>query len=182
MGISDRLIGRVDDDPTEGTIDEADIHDVLRNERRRLTLEQLRDSDGTESVGDLAEHIAEVESGESPPPKNVRQSVYISLHQTHLPKLDTLHIVAYDSTAKVVSLGTCATELDPYFDDGDEGTTPFAVLSFTTCLAGLALLFAGWMGMPVIAGVDPRFVAIVTLLAVALVSGAELGLRTQNRT
>ncbi|ELZ94246.1 hypothetical protein C440_11513 [Haloferax mucosum ATCC BAA-1512] len=181
MGISDRLTGGSESGSADRTLDEADIHDVLRNERRRLTLERLRDSDGTESVGDLAEHIAEVESGESPPPKNVRQSVYISLHQTHLPKLDTLHIVAYDSAAKMVSLGATAAELDPYFADGGHRTMPFAVLSFTTCLAGVVLVLAGWMGMPVIARVDPRLVALVTLLVVALVIGAELGLKTRNR-
>lgn len=172
MGFADRH--------ADGTLDEAVIHDVLRNERRRLVLERLRDTDDEQAVGDLAEHIAEVESGESPPPRNVRQSVYISLHQTHLPKLDTLHIVTYDSSAKVVSLGTSAVELEPYLVD-DTVQSSFAMLTFTTCLAGLALVFAGWMGMPVIDRVDPRLVAIVALVLVALVTGAELGLASRGR-
>lgn len=171
---------RASDRSDDGTLDEAVIHDVLRNERRRLVLERLHDGGDEQAVGDLAEHIAEVESGESPPPRNVRQSVYISLHQTHLPKLDTLHIVAYDSAAKVVSLGSSAVELEPYLGD-DTPQTPFAMLTFTTCLAGLALVLAGWMGMPVVARIDPRLVAVVVLAVVALVSGAELGLLTRNR-
>ncbi|WP_411963770.1 hypothetical protein [Haloferax sp. YSMS24] len=171
---------RASDSPHDETLDDAVIHDILRNERRRLVLERLRDSDDDQAVGDLAEHIAEVESGESPPPRKVRQSVYISLHQTHLPKLDTLHVVAYDSTAKMVSLGSNAVELEPYLVDGPP-QRPFAMLTFTTCLAGLGLVLAGWMGMPVLAGVDPRLVAVVTLVAVALVSGLELRLSTRNR-
>ncbi|KAB1188163.1 MULTISPECIES: hypothetical protein [Haloferax] len=171
---------RPSDRDDSGSLDEGVIHDVLRNGRRRLVLERLRESGDEQSVGDLAEHIAEVESGESPPPRNVRQSVYISLHQTHLPKLDTLHIVAYDSAAKVVSLGGTAVELEPYLVD-DPAQRPFAMLTFTTCLAGLALVLAGWMGMPVIARVDPRLVALVVLVIVALVSGAELGLLARNR-
>ncbi|KAB1198858.1 MULTISPECIES: hypothetical protein [Haloferax] len=171
---------RASDSHHDETLDDAVIHDVLRNERRRLVLERLRDSDDDQAVGDLAEHIAEVESGESPAPRNVRQSVYISLHQTHLPKLDTLHIVAYDSTAKMVSLGSNAVELEPYLVDAPT-RRPFAMLTFTTCLAGLSLVLAGWMGIPILARVDPRLVAIVTLLAVALVSGLELGLLTRNR-
>ncbi|WP_416841108.1 hypothetical protein [Haloferax sp. DFSO52] len=168
------------DSQDDGTLDEAVIHDVLRNERRRLVLERLHETGDTQAVGELAEHIAEVESGESPPPRNVRQSVYISLHQTHLPKLDTLHIVAYDSTAKIVSLGRSAVELDPYLLDGRKDR-PYAMLTFTTCLVGLTLVLAGWMGIPVLAGMDPRLVAVVTLVLVALVSGLELGLLTRNR-
>ncbi|ELK55586.1 MULTISPECIES: DUF7344 domain-containing protein [Haloferax] len=171
-----------DEEQADDSLDEADIHDVLRNERRRLALERLRDGDGPESVGDLAEHIAEIESGESPPPKNVRQSVYISLHQTHLPKLDSLRIVAYDSRAKTVSLGSSAAELDYFLDDAEPTQAPFALLSLATCLAGLALLVAGWMGVPVIDRVDPRLVAGLALTAVAVVAGAELGLRTRSRT
>ncbi|RDZ47571.1 hypothetical protein C5B86_00485 [Haloferax sp. Atlit-19N] len=172
----------VSGEQADGSLDEADIHDVLRNERRRLALERLRDGDGPESVGDLAEHIAEIESGESPPPKNVRQSVYISLHQTHLPKLDSLRIVAYDSRAKTVSLGSSAAELDHYLVDGEPTQAPFALLSLATCLAGLALLFAGWMGVPVIDRVDPRLVAGLALTVAAVAAGAELGLQTRSRT
>ncbi|ELZ99324.1 DUF7344 domain-containing protein [Haloferax sulfurifontis] len=171
----------VDDSPDD-SLDEADIHDVLRNERRRLALERLRDAAGPESVGDLAEYIAVAESGESPPPKNVRQSVYISLHQTHLPKLDSLRIVAYDSRGKTVSLGSAAAELDHFLADPEPTQPPLALLSLATCLAGLALLVAGWMGVPVIGGVDPRLVAGLALTAVAVVAGAELGLQTRSRT
>jgi len=77
----------------------SEIHDVLRNDRRRLVLERLRAGDGTETVSDLSEHIGAIEADESPPPRNVRQSVYVSLHQTHLPKLDKLGIIeaSYES-------------------------------------------------------------------------------------
>jgi hypothetical protein len=83
----------------EWVLDEGDIHDVLRNERRRHTLELLRDNGETSSVRDLSEEVAALETGESPPPRNIRQSVYVSLHQTHLPKLDDLGIAVYDADA-----------------------------------------------------------------------------------
>ena len=94
----------------------AEIHDVLRNDRRRLVLERLRENGGTETVSELAEHIGAIEAGESPPPRNVRQSVYVSLHQTHLPKLDDLGIVTYDADGKTVELDARATDLDAYLD------------------------------------------------------------------
>ena len=69
-------------------LEAVEIHDVLSNERRQMVLDRLRESGGTMSARDLSEYIAERETGESPPPRNIRQSAYVSLHQTHLPKLD----------------------------------------------------------------------------------------------
>jgi hypothetical protein len=159
-------------DATTSPLDEAVIHDVLRNDRRRLVLEQLRDEVSSQSVGTLAEHIAEVESGESPPPKNVRQSVYISLHQTHLPKLDSLRIVTYDSAQKEVTLGSRADELDVYFDDST--VDALAAMSFVACLIGLVLVLGSWMEVPIITTIDPRLIAVIALVVATAVTGAEL--------
>ena len=75
----------------------VDIHDVLSNERRRMVLSILHEEDTRSTTArDLSERIAEMETGQSPPPRNIRQSAYVSLHQTHLPKLDELEVLAAD--------------------------------------------------------------------------------------
>lgn len=163
---------------SEQPLEEAVIYDVLRNNRRRMVLEELRGAVHSQSVGTLAEHIAEAESGESPPPKNVRQSVYISLHQTHLPKLDALRIVAYDSVAKEVTLGTRAKELDDYFTDSR--SLSLAAVSFIACLAGLILVLGSWMQMPVITEIDPRMIAILALAVATAVTATELTAWSRN--
>lgn len=95
-------------------IDEGDIHDVLRNARRRELIAFLGQRDGYATIQDLSEHIARLESGEDPPPRNVRQSVYVSLHQTHLPKLEALGIVEYDTDSKDVTLQERASQIEEY--------------------------------------------------------------------
>lgn len=95
-------------------IDEGDIHDVLRNARRRELISFLGRHDGYATIQDLSEHIARLESGEDPPPQNVRQSVYVSLHQTHLPKLEALGIVEYDTDSKDVTLRDRASQIEEY--------------------------------------------------------------------
>lgn len=95
-------------------MDEGEIHDVLRNERRRLVLKHLCLNGKYSTLRDLSEAVAEAESGESPAPRNVRDSVYASLHQTHLPKLDSLGIVDYDIDRKRIELGDRANELTLY--------------------------------------------------------------------
>ncbi|RBI60995.1 hypothetical protein DMJ13_14770 [halophilic archaeon] len=117
------------------TLDESEIHNVLRNERRRRTIEHLREIDGTLTVDELAEHIATLETDESPPPRNVRKSVYVSLHQTHLPKLDDLGIVEYDQRSKELQLTDRAREVEVYME-----VVPEHDVSWATYYLGLGVL------------------------------------------
>ena len=90
---------------TETTVDEVDIHHILSSKRRYESLRILIDEDGgTVRVRDLADRVAEIESDESPPPSNKRKSVYVSLHQTHLPKLEKLDVINYDENTKEVEI------------------------------------------------------------------------------
>jgi len=159
------------DPDADGELSASEIHDVLRNNRRRLVLERLRAAGDAEAVSDLAEHIGGVEAGESPPPRNVRQSVYVSLHQTHLPKLDELGIVAYDPDGKVVELATNAEDLEAYLPAGsdDDGLHPgyyagLGVLGAVT--VGLAA--AGIPGLRAVGPTAAGLAVSTVLVAVAL--------------
>lgn len=98
------------------TLDEGDVHDVLRNARRRELISYLSRHDRFATIQELAEHIAAFETGEEPPPRNVRQSVYVSLHQTHLPKLEALGVVEYDTDSKDVRLRDRAERIEEYME------------------------------------------------------------------
>jgi hypothetical protein len=95
---------------------ETAIHDILRNDRRRYVIKHLQERGHEVTLRQLAERLAELETGESPPPSNIRNSVYVSLHQTHLPKLDDAGIVSYDRDRKLVSLQEPARQLDLYME------------------------------------------------------------------
>ncbi|WP_458206213.1 DUF7344 domain-containing protein [Haladaptatus sp. NG-SE-30] len=116
-------------------LDESEIHNVLRNDRRRETLRYLRETDGMLTVDELSEHIATIETGESPPPRNVRKSVYVSLHQTHLPKLDDLGIVTYDQRSKELTLEDRIREVEVYME-----VVPHHDVSWAVYYVGLGLL------------------------------------------
>lgn len=105
----------------ETPLEESDIHDVLRNDRRRELIAYLRRHDGRTTIQDLSEHIAELETDEDPPPRNVRQSVYVSLHQTHLPKLEALGIVEYDTESKEVREREHAERVESYMRPDADG-------------------------------------------------------------
>lgn len=149
--------------PRDESIDRAEIHDVLSNDRRWQVLELLSDEDPRD-LRSLANDIAAAESSESPAPRQIRQSVYVTLHQNHLPKLDSLDIVEYDDTSKLVALGDRADEIDGYLDvverehlSGDEYQLGIVVLGLVTTLASA-------IGAPILATLQP-----VTYAATALV-------------
>jgi predicted transcriptional regulator len=166
-------------EPDAAVLSQSDIHDVLRNDRRRLVLERLTDV-GPESVSDLAEEIGAVESGESPPPRNVRQSVYVSLHQTHLPKLDELGIVVYDDDEKTVTLAENADEVLEYMaigeadDDGDWSRT-YAALSGVAAVGGVVAL-AGAL----VPAVDPVALAGAVVATLAAGAGGAIAFRRRR--
>jgi len=67
-------------------------------------------------VRELSERVASAESGTSPAPRNVRESVYNSLHQTHLPRLDELGVVEYDDDRKIVTARDGARHISLYME------------------------------------------------------------------
>jgi len=71
------------------------VFDILSNTRRRMVLYYLREYGAPASVQEIAERIAALEN-EIPPEELSRQQrkrVYVSLYQTHLPKLNEAGII-----------------------------------------------------------------------------------------
>jgi hypothetical protein len=152
------------------TLDEREIHDVLRNDRRRLAIEMLREEKGVATVRDLSEKIATEETGERPPPRDKRQSVYVSLHQTHLPKLDTLGIVSYDPSEKEVYLEDRVQEIEVYMEVVPQYGLSWAEFYFGFALLGLLTVVAVLVGVPGISGVGITVVSSIFFLALMCLS------------
>jgi hypothetical protein len=157
-----------------GGLAETEIHDLLRNERRRQVIKHLQGTVGTTTLRDLAERIAEHETGESPPPKNIRNSVYNSLHQTHLPKLDQRGIVDYDSDRKTIKLREKARSVDVYM----EIVTPYGVTwsEFYSLLGtfSLLVLLAVHIDVPLVSAVDPILWITLFLVGYAVSLGYQM--------
>ena len=174
---------------TEGVLDPArqtesleatEIHDVLRNDRRRLVLERLQETGTSESVRDLSEYVASVESGETPAPRNVRQSAYVALHQTHLPKLDELGIVMYDSNAKEVSLASNAAEVAVYMEVVPKYAISWAEFYFGIGVLGLLTLVGRASGVPLLVDVPGAVLGGVFLAFVTAAATYQLITRRQS--
>lgn len=142
--------------PLSGALDRTEIHDILRNSRRRRVLNSLYHDDGSMSLRDLSEVIAAEETGEDPAPRNVRQSVYVSLHQTHLPKLDDHDVVDYDTDSKTVTLADGIDDVRVYMEVVPQDDISWAEYYLGLSVLGLALTGAHTVGVPALSTVDVR--------------------------
>jgi len=148
-------------------LDQDVAHEILRCDRRRLTLECLRQRLNPISLRTLSERVAELETGESPPPRDLRKSVYVSLHQTHLPKLEDVGVVEYDKQSKEVVLAKHARAFDPYIDVTNPFGITWGIYYRTLGIAGLGTTILAEIGLPVIGSLDPLPIATVFMFVFA---------------
>lgn len=140
-----------------------EVHEILRNARRRRTLQYLKQRLEPVSVRALSERIAEWEAGTSPAPRGLRQSVYNSLHQTHLPKLDEIGVVEYDKDRKMVELDEHARDVDIYMDVVTRFGFTWATYYRTLGVVSLLGIILCETSMPLFAQVEPLVFATVFL-------------------
>ncbi|MFC7231253.1 hypothetical protein ACFQMM_07220 [Saliphagus sp. GCM10025308] len=100
-----------------------DRYHILQTRRRRDTLRYLRRRDEPVDVRDLAEWVAAREQETTPErlTSRQRQRVYISLYQTHLPKLDEYGVVRYHKDRGAVTPLTLVEHFDEYLTPSKAG-------------------------------------------------------------
>lgn len=126
-----------------------EIHDVLRNERRTRVLEHLQSVDEAVRLRELSEQVAALETSETPPPRNIRESVYNSLHQTHLPKLDDLGIVEYEANRKEVALADGSRQVSLYMEVVSADDVTWATYYLSVGLLALSVTTLASLDIPV---------------------------------
>jgi hypothetical protein len=124
------------------TLDEDVVFEMLGNHRRRECLKYLDTAEPPVDVRELAQHVAEAVEADHDP--ELERSIYTTLCQTHLPRLDERGIVDYDSSGRRVSTGPAFDAIRPHIDESSE-----------------------WSVSPGLSGV----LLAISLLSVALLSG-----------
>jgi hypothetical protein len=151
----------------ESTRDE--IFEVLSSSRRRQLLYHLHRRGGTAALGDLAEDVAAVEADEEID-ENVVKRFYISLYQTHVPKLEEAGFVVYHEEEKRVELTDRVDEIRRILETDDDVDRPWPLYYGGLAAVGLVVVLLAAVGAgpgaPAV-GVAAAGVA-VGLLALAL--------------
>ncbi|MFC6973977.1 hypothetical protein ACFQL1_03715 [Halomicroarcula sp. GCM10025709] len=133
----------------DDSLSKGEIFDVLQNERRRHTLQYLRENRGPVDLGDLASHVAAMEYDcESTDVSSAqRKRVYTTLQQTHLPRLDEAGIVEYDSDDNLISTTPQTQELTVYLEIVSAGEFPWREYYLSLSAVSLAVVTVLWVGV-----------------------------------
>ncbi|WP_418286650.1 DUF7344 domain-containing protein [Halorubrum sp. DTA46] len=127
-------------------ITKDEVFEVLSSSRRRLILYHLHRRGGQAELRDLARDTAEAES-DGDVDDGVVKRFYISLYQTHIPKLEEVGLVRYDSDSKTVSLTEKVGDVERVLDTESKGGRRWPVYYGALALFGSALaavqLFGG---------------------------------------
>lgn len=143
-----------------------ELFEILSNSRRRHLIYYLFEAGGEMSLTRLATKIAAAEDGtdESEVTADERQRVYISLYQTHLPKLEAGRVVSYDGDERVVALTDTVLEDGFFWMAMDEPSTGWLryycvlaagswVVLALVWLSGAPLSPVGWTGAALVVSV-----------------------------
>lgn len=141
------------------------VHEILSNTRRRLVLEALQE-DETLTLGELADRIASRQADESPPPSDLRRNVYVSLQQTHFPKLDKAGIVDYDPVTKEVTPAERLDDITVFLEVVFRPEISWSEYYAGTSVLGLLVVVGAVVGVPLLADVGAAVLAVVVYLAI----------------
>ena len=101
------------------------IFDLLSNSRRRTVLQVLESRDEPVPFGDLVDAVAQDEYGK--PLQEIsgqeRRTIYSSLYQSHLPRLERMDVVAYREVSGAIHTGPPFDDLREFLDQLDDDPT-----------------------------------------------------------
>ena len=146
---------------------ESEIFHVLGNDRRRAIVQLLAGRDGRLEVSEVATAIADEETGSDSSPENLYKSVYVSLQQTHLPRLEEDAIIVYDDDAKTIEPGPNFGAVVDYVDGDGSGPAPILLAHLVACTLGLVVVAVSGTSLPVVSALEPVFASVVVFVAVA---------------
>lgn len=156
------------------TLPEETIYEILSNNRRRTAFRQLSIAGEEITLRDLSVKIASAETGQSPPPRGIRESVYSSLHQTHLPMLDEWGVVDYDRDNRSVSLCDNAHEIHRHMDMLTSNGLTWSELYRTLGVFSLLVILGSLLDAPVLNTLDPVLLTSILLFVFALTICSQL--------
>lgn len=144
------------------------VFDIMSNRRRRFVLRYLHQNGSPAQLTDIATELAAVESGTSPEQvdKRARKRAYVSLYQTHVPRLAEEGIVRYDEEAGEISLRDPAQKMLRHLGQG-QCDDLWPRVYFALAVAGLGIY------LPPLAGVASEQLLVTglfVLLGVLVVS------------
>lgn len=163
------------DADTSGEMSPDLVFEILSNTRRRMLLYYLRQHDGSATVRELAEQIAALENDVAVEDlgRQQRKRVYVSLYQTHVPKLEEAGIIEYDDAEGEVRLTNRAGEFDSYLSSTEEAEYPWRIHYLVLAGLGGWLFALSFLGAPGLGAIPTAWLGGLIILSFLVSAGVQ---------
>ncbi|WP_331233261.1 DUF7344 domain-containing protein [Natronorarus salvus] len=148
---------------TTDQLDRNKIFDVLKNQRRRYVIRYLSEREGPVELRDMAVAMAEWENGNDYISHKDRKRAYVSLYQTHLPKMSEYGVIEYDQPRGTIEPTPRLEQIETYLDISPGNTFLWHRLYLMGGLTGVALLALNRLWIVPVANLPDRVVFLVVL-------------------
>jgi hypothetical protein len=158
------------------------MFDILSSSRRRYTLYYLRQQREPVQLTDLAEELAAWENDTTVEElsSQARKRVYVSLYQTHAPKLQEAGLITYDADTGEIALREDAPEVEPFISNSDDESKWYQYYGAVALLNALLLLGAV-VGVPLLSSISPIVIGLVVISSFLALSIAHAVSRRRNK-
>lgn len=162
--IMDIILSRGDESELEGLSQDL-IFDLLSNPRRRFILYYLRIASDSVKLPDLAKEIAswEYDTPIEELKDKEQKRAYVSLYQTHVPKLVEAGLVDYDTDDKTLRSTPKTYAIDNYLPRNNHPDIRFDLIYIVLSIVGLIILIMGFSEASVFGAVSVDVAGVIIL-------------------
>lgn len=160
--------------PSDQSLSQDVVFDLLSSSRRRFVLQYLSQRERPVAFSELANELAawENDTDVESITERQRKRVYVSLYQTHIPKLEEAGIVAYDQDSGEVQLRSRMRRLSAHLDT-DERSFPWPLAFLALSAVSLLFFVAVLAGVPGFAAVSWPVAVLVIVAAFGVLAAAQ---------
>jgi DNA-binding transcriptional ArsR family regulator len=155
---------------------------ILSNSRRRYIIYYLHEAGDEMSLKELATRIAAVENDTAVEEvtDEERQRVYISLYQTHLPKLEEAEIVSYDDEERIVALTPQTAREGFFWMQTSEPSRSWALYYAALGVVGWLFVIGRGLAVPLFTSIPWFVIAAALSTAILALVAAQYSLETRD--
>lgn len=154
------------------SLTQNEAYDLLSNPRRRYVISYLRKHGEPMSVSDLSDAVAAWENEQPVEELTDRQvkRVYVSLYQTHLPKMNDAGLLDYDRETGIVRSTSAVAELDDYMPESQTAERRWPLIYAGLAVTALATYLLINVATPGDASAVTELFGLVTVAVFAAVA------------
>lgn len=136
--------------PSDEELSQTEVFEILGNDRRRHALHYLLSQEDGTDIRELSRQLAAWENDIplEEVTSNERRRVYVSLHQTHLPRMDDAGVLNYESSGDTIRLTERGRNLRVYMEVVQGNDIPWSEFYLGLSAFTGALIVAAWFDIP----------------------------------